>query len=208
MTGQERNEQSLTALFSANIKDMEYYVDVSDDYGKLKQEYFYTEEDAIDFANKKNNIQGLYAKVYDKFGNQIESSRRPIKSSVRMIRHPSIQTYLPFTQYNGSPYHFNGIQINDWGVRLEGSAGGSYAAESTNIDIYNDGTVSVYDTKHHLDNTKYYNLELIHDFLKFFRENVDVMSYLDKPTATGMVSLSSADTYKIKEWADAHKFNE
>lgn len=80
MNGQERNKQSLETLFSANIKDMEYYVDVSDDYGKLKQEYFYTKEDAIDFANKKNNIQGLSAKVYDKFGNQIESSRRPIKS--------------------------------------------------------------------------------------------------------------------------------
>ena len=201
MNGQERNKQSLETLFSA--KD-EY----ADMYSKMSG--YDIQKDSIGWYIPE--VDKHFYSLYDlkKFLNEnkknVHSSRKPIKSSMRMIRHPSVQVYLPFTQYNNSPYNFNGIQINDWGVRLEGSAGGSYAAASTNIDIYNDGTVSVYDTKHHLDNTKYYNLELIHDFLNFFKENIDVMSYLDKPTATGMVSLSSADTYKIKEWADAHKF--
>ena len=194
---------------------------------KNESEYYYNGWDAFlqgvprengpkdtDWWNKMSWLRGWddcskecnwWDKNYPIKEEQLSNSRRPIESSVRMIRHPSVQIYLPFTQYNNSPYNFNGIQVNDWGVRLEGSAGGSYAAESTNIDVYNDGTISVYDTKHHLDKTKYYDLELIRDFLKFFKENIDITSYLDKPTATGMVSLSSADTYKIKEWADAHK---
>lgn len=205
----ELNDYCYSHQIQLQVNEFKQYIDITLD-NQTFEERMEVEKLISKYANilKSEYLAGGGRWFRTVLKDTIVNSRRPIKSSVRMIRHPSVETYLPFTQYNGSPYNFNGIQINDWGVRLEGSAGGPYAAESTNIDVYNDGTVSVYDTKHHLDHTEFYDLKLIRDFIRFFRENVDVMFYLDKPTNTGMVSLSSTDTRKIKEWADTHEFNE
>lgn len=125
----------------------------------------------------------------------------------RIVKHYSGSVKLPITQYNGSPFNFEGIICGDYLTQIYGFAGGPYAAESTNIDV-SENNISVYDTKHHIDHTRFYNKDLIRDFVKFFKENIDIDYYLSEPTNTGMVMLSSTDTDKLRQWAISHKFNE
>lgn len=125
--------------------------------------------------------------------------------SKRIVKHYSGSVKLPITQYNGSPFNFEGIICGDYLTQINGYAGGPYAAESTNIEV-SENNISVYDTKHHIDHTQYYNRDLIRDFVKFFKENIDIDYYLSRPTSTGMVMLSSTDTDKLRQWASSHKF--
>ncbi len=127
--------------------------------------------------------------------------------SIRIIKHYSGSVKLPITQYNGSPYNFEGIIFGNNIARINGYAGGPYAAESTNIDV-SENNISVYDTKHHIDHTQFYNQDLIKDFVNFFKENIDIDYYESQPTDTGMVMLSSTDTDKLRQWASSHKFAE
>lgn len=142
----------------------------------------------------------------------IKSSRQ-IKSDEficqnRLIKHYSYNVKLPFTNFNNSPYKLDSIEfLSDNAVRIGGSAGGPYAAENTNIDV-NGNLVSVYDTKHKIDHTKYYNTDLILEFVDFLKNNIDIERYDNMPTNTGMVLLSMDDTKKIEEWAKSHSYNE
>jgi hypothetical protein len=127
--------------------------------------------------------------------------------SIRIIKHYSGSVKLPITQYNGSPYNFEGIIFGNNIARINGYAGGPYAAESTNIDV-SENNILVYDTKHHINHTQFYNRDLIRDFVKFFKENIDIDYYESQPTNTGMVMLSSTDNDKLRQWASSHKFTE
>ncbi len=126
---------------------------------------------------------------------------------MRIVNHYQCGVELPITQYNGSPFDYRSIEISDSFICLSGYTGGPYAAFHTNIDI--DGNrIYVYDTKHELNYTYDFDHDLILDFVKFFKENIDIDKYLQQPTNSGLVMLSDEDTKKLKSWADAHKLEE
>ena len=126
---------------------------------------------------------------------------------MRIVNHYQCGIKLPITQFNGSPYDYRSIEFLDSAVRLKGYAGGPYAAFSVNIDI-DENQIQIYDTKHNLNYTNHFNHHLILDFVKFFKDNIDVNFYLHQPTNTGMVMLSDEDTNKLRSWAESHKFEE
>ena len=130
--------------------------------------------------------------------------------NMRIVNHYQCGVKLPITQLNGNPFDFTSIQFSDCSVRIGGYAGGPYAAFSVNIDIDedHDDKIDVYDTKHRIDYTGYFNRNLILEFLQFYRENINVREYLHQPTNTGMVMLSAEDTDKLRKWASSHKFKE
>lgn len=101
---------------------------------------------------------------------------------------------LPITRFKGHAYNLTDFQLFEDFFRLSGFAGGPRAAESTNIDIFLDGEISVYETKNNTDKTKFYHKRLIREFVEFLEENID----------TNCAVLSNEDVFKIECWADEH----
>jgi hypothetical protein len=124
----------------------------------------------------------------------------------KIVKHYSKNIELPITDYNGSSFKFDSIAFRGGDTMITGSAGGKYAAEATKIIVPSWGDVSVYGP-HGFENAEYYDLDLIKDFVDFFKNNIDVEYYENQPTNTGMVMLSAEDCYKLVKWANSHKSN-
>lgn len=125
----------------------------------------------------------------------------------KIVKHYSKNIELPITEYNGSPFKFDSITFRGGDTIITGSAGGKYAAEATKIVVASWGDVSVYGP-HGFENTEYYDVDLIKDFVDFFKNNIDVDYYESQPTNTGMVMLTPEDCYKLEKWTNSHKLTE
>lgn len=125
----------------------------------------------------------------------------------KIVKHYSKNIELPITEYNGSPFKFDSITFRFGDAIITGSAGGRYAAETTKIIVATSwGDVSVYGP-HGIEKTEFYDLDLIKDFVDFFKDNIDVDYYENQPTNTGMVMLTSEDCNKLVKWTNSHKSN-
>lgn len=120
----------------------------------------------------------------------------------KIVKHYSKNIELPITEYNGSPFKFDSITFRCGDAIITGSAGGRYAAENTIIVVTPWGDVSVYGP--HGIKTEFYDLDLIKDFVDFFKNNIDVDYYENQPTNTGMVMLTSEDCNKLVKWTNSH----
>lgn len=121
----------------------------------------------------------------------------------KIMKHYSKNIELPITEYNGSPFKFDSITFRGGDTIITGSAGGKYAAENTKIVVAEWGDVSVYGP-HGIEKTEFYDLDLIKDFVDFFKNNIDVDYYENQPTNTGMVMLTSEDCNKLVKWTNSH----
>lgn len=124
----------------------------------------------------------------------------------KIVKHYSKIIELPITDYNGSPFKFDSITFRGGDTLITGSAGGKYAGEATKIVVAQWGDVSVYGP-HSFENTDYYDLDLIKDFVDFFKKNIDIDYYESQPTNTGMVMLTLEDCNKLVKWANSHRTN-
>lgn len=123
---------------------------------------------------------------------------------MKIMCHCSYDVDLPFTRWNGYDYGFFGFEQLDQLIRLHGIAGGRHKGVNTNIDVYSNGDILVYDTKQKSDKTNFYHKSLIKEFIKFFQDNIDIENYMRQQTNTGAVILSQVDTLKIKNWAKSN----
>lgn len=185
---------------SVFLKNHAIGIEASGDFMKLLNSgnTKYTDDDMVD--------KDVLKSVYNKLKQIYKDHDKKLKEN-RIVNHYQGNVKLPFTHYNGAPFNYEEITFYDGKARIAGYQGGPYAAERTYIDVYDNGSISVRDSKHGIDHTDAYDTGMIKEFVKFFKENIDVDHYNSEPTNSGLVMLSSEDTNKIRDWAQANKDN-
>lgn len=119
----------------------------------------------------------------------------------KLVKHYSTKIKLPIYKSEDNSFRFDSIAIKGGTAMITGSAGSIYAAENTRIIVHQNGDIIVYGAHDYIEDTSKFDLDLIRDFVLFFKNNIDIEYYNSQPTNTDMVMLSLEDSEKIIRWA-------
>lgn len=123
---------------------------------------------------------------------------------IRFVKHYSTKIELPIYKFNNSTFMFDSITIEDDSFMITGSVHDLHEAETSRMIITQQNEVVVYGAHDYIEDTNHFDLDLIKNFVQFFKDNIFIKYCDSKHTITNKIMLSLDDSKELMNWARSY----